>query len=111
VVVIEPYYCDAPKDPPGIWRLTVYELSGPDPGGKVRRCAVEASGKSRHVPTPWRYGSEPPESRLTECAPLQRGRSYLVEMLGAGAGTQEFSVAADGRPELAPGRCGKGRSP
>jgi len=92
-----PYYCDAPATSPQVFRITVQEfVPGANPQ-RVTRCvlALEAN-PSKRLPMPWTYGSKMPGFYIEGCEPLARGKTYVIQVLGAGAGVETFAVGQDG---------------
>ena len=92
-----PYYCDEPALSPQVFRITVQESV---PGAKpprVTRCVLALEETpSKRLPMPWTYGSKIPGFSVEWCERLSRGKTYVIEVLGAGAGVETFAVGQDG---------------
>lgn len=94
---LAPYYCDDPATSPRISRIIVLEVVNGGTPDRVARCELVAAGSgSERLPTPWTYGAKVPGFNVGTCEGLARGKTYVIQVVGGGAGSETFAVGPDG---------------
>jgi hypothetical protein len=95
------------NSPMDVWYLRVARLTGPEPGKEEVVCLLEQEKQSDSVVSgSWEYGAKPNGFRLSPCASLQKGSSYVISAIGSSAvGALTVSVDDEGSFHVRKGSC------